>query len=89
MSAIEREFSVRGGQVMRLPFGTVGGVGAIAAQEGQPAQVRLFIEVPGGASGPRTLPLGAEFALANGSWAVAEINGPGSSEWSVRLQRTD
>ncbi|MER5773836.1 DUF6406 domain-containing protein [Streptomyces sp. NPDC002039] len=88
MSEIEREFTVRGGQIMRLPFGTVGGVGAMAAQEGQPARVKLFIEVPGGASGPQTLPLGAEFALANGTWTVAEINSAGSSEWSVRLQRT-
>lgn len=72
---------------MRLPFGTVGGVGAIAAQEGQPAQVKLFIDVPGSASGAQTLPLGAEFALANGTWTVAEINSAGSSEWSVRLQR--
>ncbi|MFG2643259.1 DUF6406 domain-containing protein [Streptomyces sp. NPDC048370] len=89
MPEIDREFTVRGGQIMRLPFGTVGGVGALAARAGQPAQVRLFIDAPGGASGPRTLPLGAEFALANGTWTVAEIDSAGRSEWSVRLRRTD
>ncbi|MEV0000160.1 DUF6406 domain-containing protein [Streptomyces sp. NPDC050848] len=88
MPEIDREFTVREGQIMRLPFGTVGGVGAIAAQEGQPAQVKLFIDVPGSASGAQTLPLGAEFALANGTWTVAEIKSAGSSEWSARLQRT-
>ncbi|MEU9705593.1 DUF6406 domain-containing protein [Streptomyces sp. NPDC047981] len=88
MQEIDRECRIRGGRIMRLPFGTVGGVGAIAAQEGQPARVKLFIEVPGGVSGERTLSLGTEFALADGTWTVAEITSAGSGEWSARLQRT-
>ncbi|MGW7363257.1 DUF6406 domain-containing protein [Streptomyces sp. NPDC054841] len=72
-----------------LPFGSFGGVAAIPAKEGQPAQAKLYIALPGREGEDRTLPLGATFDLDNGTWTVAEINNAGTPSWYVRLRRVD
>ncbi|MFC9927009.1 DUF6406 domain-containing protein [Streptomyces sp. NPDC127190] len=89
MPDIDREFSIGQGRMANLPFGSIGGISALPANEGQPARVKLYIELPGREGGAHILPLGATFTLDNGTWVVAEINSPGTPHWSARLCRVD
>ncbi|MFD6877993.1 MULTISPECIES: DUF6406 domain-containing protein [unclassified Streptomyces] len=84
-----REFTIRRGINVRMPFGSVGGVDVVRAQDGQPDRAKLYIALPGGEGEARYLPVGATFDLANGAWTVTGISGAGTEFWSVRLRRID
>ncbi|GAA0281724.1 hypothetical protein GCM10010302_19390 [Streptomyces polychromogenes] len=89
MSDFNREFTIRHGQMTRLPFGSFGGMSAVPARDGQPAKAKVAIRLPGGEEETRFLTVGATLDLSNGTWTVVEINGAGARRWAVRLRRND
>ncbi|MFG2881744.1 DUF6406 domain-containing protein [Streptomyces sp. NPDC048297] len=89
MPDISREFIIRGGRMLNTSFGSVGGMAAIPAKDGEPAKAKLSISLPGSESEIKKIPLGGTFTLANGTWTVAEITGAGTNHWYVLVRRVD